>query len=763
MKTLKKAFLTDFVALVLTSSVLIGFWFAYTGWNTAHNQGLISTRQNSELLSRLFKEKVDALKFEAISHISTRGQKISKSEYILYLNQNNNHSSNNEKEKVLLHNLKKLNDNGLTLINGRVYFTYRSFWFEEAEEKEAIFVKEIGNEFLEDLKKNVEVDLYLHRAMAILATTITDEEGKFISPTASPSIPKKKESSKILVDLGKIKFKDEFVFIYNQEELQINQQEVDAYIGQIPLKGIKGTSRVQLTVVVPKQAVMRKFYRSFVIFVFISIIVIFISTLLADKIAYRIATPISEFTENVKDIAKSLTYTENESNETEQGQASNNKNETVELISLRNSIEVLKQEIKRSEVYKENLIKTQASLDEKTKILIENEKKLVKAKEQAIQAAEVKANFMSNMSHELRTPMNGIIGLSEILMNDANTEEQRKHASLLLQSSTSLLHILNDILDFSKLEEGRMLIEEIPFDMSEIVDELEKTLDFTKNKNENTLKFEFNSRSKYFKGDPHRIKQVLLNLITNAYKFTQNGNINISIHYDDKSERLQAKVTDNGIGIEKDALEKLFTPFTQASSSTNRRYGGTGLGLSISKNLVELMGGEISAVSKVKVGSTFSFEIPLKLSTVKELELLTEAEKAHIDHYDLHILIAEDNKVNQVVIKNQLEKLGCTFEVADNGKEAIEHAQTKVYDLILMDCQMPEIDGFEATEKIRKIEAPKKSNIHIVAITANVLPEEKKKCFDAGMDDFLSKPIKRNDLSQILASIVKKKKSNITA
>jgi len=390
--------------------------------------------------------------------------------------------------------------------------------------------------------------------------------------------------------------------------------------------------------------------------------------------------------------------------------------------------------------------------------LKQHQKDLEVTTELAKAASRAKSDFLANMSHEIRTPMNGVIGMVNLMLDDNLSLEQSERADIIKKSAESLLAIINDILDFSKIESGKMELEKIDFDFTGFINDFaESTTIHAQRKGLKFISTISSDFENYYKGDAGRFLQVMNNLIGNAIKFTEKGSIEVkyeAIANHENSIFLKVSFIDTGIGLTPEHQQNLFERFSQADGSTTRKYGGTGLGLTISKQLVEMMGGEMGINSELGKGSNFWFTLALEkipASLQKQKKSTPLANKNGHTQFNAKVLVVEDNSVNQMVAKGILKKFGIQPDFANNGKEAVSCLEKSSYDLVLMDIQMPVMDGYEATQQIRNpLTKVKDHNIPIIAITANAMSNDREHCIQSGMNDHVSKPITPTTLEKAL-------------
>lgn len=386
------------------------------------------------------------------------------------------------------------------------------------------------------------------------------------------------------------------------------------------------------------------------------------------------------------------------------------------------------------------------------------------AKEEAEHASRVKSDFVSRMSHELRTPMNAILGFAQLLAGEALTRGQRDYVREINQAGSHLLDLINQVLDLAKIEAGQLRLENIPFNPRRTLDEVAALVAERAKAKGLELRFDVApDLPAGIIGDPTRLRQVLINLISNAEKFTARGGIDVHVEPVAERNQIRFSVRDTGIGMDAETLARLFQPFAQADESTTRKFGGTGLGLKISQDLVLAMGGEIKVESVPGQGSRFWFSVPaiaapevvekspVEPAALAPAEVLDEV-KIHADApLRGHLLLVEDNRINQLVASRMLDKLGLTYDIANHGGESLEKLEQRDYDLILMDMEMPQMDGPAATVRIRALEATSgKTHIPVIAMTANALDEDRDRCLASGMDDHMAKPVEMARLIEIL-------------
>jgi len=390
------------------------------------------------------------------------------------------------------------------------------------------------------------------------------------------------------------------------------------------------------------------------------------------------------------------------------------------------------------------------ALKQANRLLEQEKQRASQLAQNADTANRAKSFFLANMSHEIRTPMNGILGVCQLLEDSQLDQEQKELLATMTLSGKSLLRIIDDILDYSKIESGKVNLEEVSFNLSTIINNSIQLL--KPNIASKNIKIEYlNFKQNWFvNGDETRLSQIIINLLSNAIKFTETGKITITtevIKQDNKEISFKLSISDTGIGIAEEQLSHIFGNFTQADVSTTRKYGGSGLGLSICKKLIQLMNGDICVQSELGKGSTFNVFFTLKKDhSINTIQAITPTDVE--DYSSKHILLVEDDRVNQMVATKMLAKLGCQITTANNGQEALQKLRENTYDLIFMDMQMPVMDGIKATQNIRK----NGDNTPIIAMTANAMQQDKDRCFAAGMDDFVPKPVKLTTLQSTLAN-----------
>jgi CheY-like chemotaxis protein len=383
---------------------------------------------------------------------------------------------------------------------------------------------------------------------------------------------------------------------------------------------------------------------------------------------------------------------------------------------------------------------------------------LLLAIDKAEEASRLKGQFLANMSHEIRTPMNGILGFTQLCLSTPLTVDQRDYLDTVERSAESLMQLLNDILDVSKIEAGKMEIDRAPFSMRDCVESSTRTMLAAAQQKGLVLTWEVDPQiPDNLVGDDNRIRQVLLNLVGNAIKFTDEGSVRVKVAMapaPDSSLIAHFSVSDTGPGIPQDKREIIFEPFRQADGSTTRRYGGTGLGLTISSGLVDIMGGRIWVESELGRGSTFHFTAPFTLGAPALPQRTMPSVTAVVECAPLSILVAEDNVVSQRLVTALLKERGHAVTLAGNGLEVLRLVEERDFDLVLMDIQMPEMDGLQATAEIRYREGQQKGrHLPIVAMTAHAMAGDRERCLESGMDGYIAKPIHPGELMALITGI----------
>ena len=506
----------------------------------------------------------------------------------------------------------------------------------------------------------------------------------------------------------------------------------------------------------------QQFARIKTILIGLTVCIFLIVTCLGGILAEALVRPLKRLTKRTREFLEAIT-----GESLEKGRSNELKNLTLSFNAM---IKNLKLHIDKRNTAEKELKQHRDSLEQtvqqRTVELQENVKKSETLQREAEESNEAKSQFLANMSHEIRTPMNAIMGFSDILAGEEVNEDQRNYVNVIRESGKHLLSVIDDILDFSKIEAGKVEIDSKDSSVQHILHAIESMVHAqTKEKG---VEFHINTDDNVpanIVTDPDRLKQCLINLANNAAKFTHKGHVHLNVSLEEKNEQAHIRfdVEDTGIGVPDEMQKKIFESFTQADESHTREYGGTGLGLAITRRLAHLLGGDLTMTSQKGVGSTFSLTVPTNVDVntqpllggnVVNDQMFSGAEKTKNAEFSGRVLVAEDVLDNQRLITVLLNRVGLDVTIASDGEQAVQTALSEQFDIILMDIQMPKMNGYDATRKIKNkgITAP------IIALTAKAMKGDKEKCLEAGCDDYLSKPIDRNRLQEVLQKHLSAKK-----